>query len=108
MSSNQYCCWGHAIAFLTCQKRAAAPRKPGELRRSLAIRLCDEFALAAMLKIQTSKGHIVVHSRWVLFLSEVWHKLRNGLLQGGFGASPLQYRHTICNVYKNMADVKLD
>jgi hypothetical protein len=44
--SNWY--WGHAIAVLTCQKRAAAPRKPGELRRSLAIRLCDEFALAAM------------------------------------------------------------
>jgi hypothetical protein len=39
---------GHAIAVLTCQKRAAAPRKPGELMRSPPIRLCDGFALAGI------------------------------------------------------------
>jgi hypothetical protein len=36
--------------LLTCQKRAAAPIKPGELRTSFAIRLCDEVALAGMVK----------------------------------------------------------
>jgi len=41
-------CPEHTIAVLTCQKRAAAPMKPGEFRKSSAMRLCDEFALAGI------------------------------------------------------------
>jgi hypothetical protein len=37
------------VAVLTCQKRAAAPTKPGELSKSFAMRLCDELALAGMV-----------------------------------------------------------
>jgi hypothetical protein len=41
---------GRASCVLTCQKRAAAPMKPGELSISPAMRLCDDFALAGMIR----------------------------------------------------------
>lgn len=48
------------IAVLTCQNLAAAPMKPGELRRSPPSRLCDPFVLAGMIGCYRSESRIVV------------------------------------------------
>jgi hypothetical protein len=79
---------GHAIAVLTCQNRAAAPRKPGDFVRSAPMRLCDAFAWAGMVgRYWSEKCIVCVLKLGRLSFSEVWHELRNDERHQGLSAS---------------------